>query len=51
MTHYLVQIDYTAEAWQAMVKNPGDRLEKVQPVVEDSAAIMSSCGSRPATAR
>lgn len=35
MAHYIVQFDYTAEAWQAMIKNPTDRLEAVRPLVED----------------
>lgn len=34
MPHYLVQAAYTAEAWQALVKNPQDRIEAVRPAVE-----------------
>ncbi len=33
MGYYLFQGAYTSESWAAMVKNPQNRLEAVQPVV------------------
>lgn len=34
MPHYLVQVAYNESAWQALVKNPQDRIEAVRPAVE-----------------
>jgi len=34
MAHYLYQAAYTSEAWATMVKNPQNRMEAVQPVIE-----------------
>ncbi len=34
MAYYLVQAAYSTEAWGAMVKNPQNRLEAVQPVAK-----------------
>lgn len=34
MVHYLVQFAYTPQGWAAVVKNPHNRLEELQPVVE-----------------
>ena len=34
MTHYLVQLAYTPEAWAAMVNRPHDRSEVIQPMIE-----------------
>ncbi|HXX70809.1 MAG TPA: GYD domain-containing protein [Candidatus Acidoferrum sp.] len=34
MPHYLLQAAYTPEAWQAMIKNPHNRIEAVRPAVE-----------------
>ena len=34
MSHYLVQVAYTPEAWATMVKNPQDRLAAIAPAVE-----------------
>jgi uncharacterized protein with GYD domain len=34
MPHYLIQAAYTAEAWQAMVKNPHSRMDAVRPALE-----------------
>ena len=34
MPHYLLQIAYNEEAWQALIKNPVDRIEAVRPAVE-----------------
>ncbi len=33
MTHYLLQVAYTAEGWAALVNHPHNRLEEVRPVV------------------
>jgi uncharacterized protein with GYD domain len=35
MPHYLVQVAYTPEAWQALIKNPQDRIEAVRPALEN----------------
>ena len=34
MSHYLVQVAYTPEAWATLVKNPQDRLAAIAPAVE-----------------
>jgi uncharacterized protein with GYD domain len=34
MTHFLLQISYTPEAWAAMVKKPQDRAEAVRGAIE-----------------
>ncbi len=34
MAYYLVQAAYTAAGWAALVKNPQNRLEAIQPVVK-----------------
>jgi uncharacterized protein with GYD domain len=34
MPHYLVQVAYNPEGWQALVKNPQNRVEAVRPAVE-----------------
>ena len=34
MPHYLAQVSYTEQAWQALVSNPQNRLEAIRPVVE-----------------
>jgi uncharacterized protein with GYD domain len=34
MPHYLVQVAYTPEAWQALIKNPQNRVEAVRPAIE-----------------
>ena len=34
MSHYLVQVAYTPEAWATMVKNPQNRLAAIAPAVE-----------------
>jgi len=33
MTHFLLQVAYTAEGWAALVKHPHNRLDEVRPVV------------------
>ena len=35
MAHYLLQVAYTAEAWDSMVENPQNRAEAVAPVIEE----------------
>lgn len=35
MPHSLVQVAYNSEAWQALIKNPQDRIEAVRPAVEN----------------
>lgn len=34
MPHYLIQVAYTPEGWQALVTNPQNRVEAVRPAVE-----------------
>jgi uncharacterized protein with GYD domain len=34
MPHYLVQVSYTPEAWQRLVKQPQNRIDQVRPSVE-----------------
>jgi uncharacterized protein with GYD domain len=34
MSHYLIQVAYTPEGWQTLVKNPQNRVEAVRPAVE-----------------
>ncbi|HVA72902.1 MAG TPA: GYD domain-containing protein [Candidatus Limnocylindrales bacterium] len=35
MPHYLLQVAYNEEAWQALIKNPVDRIEAVRPALEN----------------
>ncbi len=35
MPHYLIQVAYNPEAWQALIKNPQDRIEAVRPSIEN----------------
>ena len=34
MAYYLIQAAYTPESWAAMVKNPQNRAEVIQPAIE-----------------
>jgi len=34
MTHYMAQVAYSTEGWQALVKNPQNRIEAVRPAIE-----------------
>ena len=34
MPHYLLQAAYTPDAWQALAKEPEDRIAAIKPVVE-----------------
>ena len=33
MAHYLIQASYTPQGWNALIKNPHNRLEALRPVV------------------
>jgi uncharacterized protein with GYD domain len=35
MARYLLQLAYTPEAWAAQLKNPQNRMEAVQPVLDE----------------
>ncbi len=35
MPYFLVQLSYTAESWNILVKEPENRVKKVSPVVEN----------------
>jgi uncharacterized protein with GYD domain len=34
MTHYLIEVTYTGDAWAAQVSNPQNRIEAIRPVIE-----------------
>ena len=34
MSYYLMQVGYTSDGWQALVKNPQNRVEAVRPTIE-----------------
>ncbi len=34
MSFYLIQVAYNSEGWQALVKNPQNRVEAVRPAIE-----------------
>jgi len=34
MPHYLHQVAYSREAWEALIKQPQDRIEAVRPAIE-----------------
>jgi len=34
MAHFLHQVAYTTESWNALVSNPQDRIEAVRPAIE-----------------
>jgi len=34
MAHFLVQVAYSPEGWQALVKSPQNRIEAVRPSIE-----------------
>jgi uncharacterized protein with GYD domain len=34
MPHYLIEVDYNAQGWAALVKQPQNRIEAVRPAVE-----------------
>lgn len=42
MPHYLVQVAYSREGWEALVKQPQDRIEAVRPTVEGLGGKISS---------
>jgi uncharacterized protein with GYD domain len=35
VAHYLLQVAYTPEAWSAMIKKGGNRLDAVKPFVQE----------------
>lgn len=35
MPHFLTQVSYNEQAWQAMVSNPQNRLEAIRPMIEN----------------
>jgi uncharacterized protein with GYD domain len=35
MSYYLIQVAYNPEGWQALVKNPQNRVEAVRPAIEN----------------
>lgn len=42
MPHYLVQVAYSREGWEALVKQPQDRIEAVRPTFEGVGGKISS---------
>ena len=42
MPHYLLQAAYTTEAWAAMTKNPQNRTETVQSLIETLGGRLES---------
>ena len=34
MSHYLIQVAYTPEAWSALLRNPHDRVSALTPVLQ-----------------
>jgi uncharacterized protein with GYD domain len=42
MPHYLLQAAYTAEAWAVFTKNPHDRTQIIQPVIESLGGRIES---------
>ena len=34
MPHFLTQVSYTDQAWQALVSNPQNRMEAIRPAIE-----------------
>jgi uncharacterized protein with GYD domain len=35
MSYYLMQVSYSPEGWQTLVKNPQNRVEAVRPAIEE----------------
>jgi len=42
MPHYLLQAAYTTDAWAAMIKNPQNRAESVESVIESLGGRLES---------
>lgn len=42
MPHYLVQVAYTPEAWNALIQNPQNRIEAVRPAIESLGGKISA---------
>lgn len=46
MPHYLHQVAYSREGWEALVKQPQDRVEAVRPAIERLGGKTREHGSR-----
>lgn len=42
MPNYLIQVAYSREGWEALVKQPQDRIEAVRPTIEGVGGTISS---------
>jgi uncharacterized protein with GYD domain len=42
MSHYLLQVAYTPQAWAAMIKNPQDRVQALKPVLDKMGGKVES---------
>src|SRR5712692_1626975 len=42
MPHYLHQVAYSREGWEALVKHPQDRIEAVKPAIEKLGGKINS---------
>lgn len=42
MSHYLIQVAYSREGWEALVKQPQDRIEAVRPAIDRVGGKISS---------
>ncbi len=42
MAHYLLEVCYTPQAWAAMLMNPQDRSEAVEPAIQSLGGRMDS---------
>jgi hypothetical protein len=49
MPHFLHQIAYSREGWQAIVNNPQDRIEAVRPALRNLEARSTLHGSPSVT--
>lgn len=42
MPHYLLQVSYTAKAWDVLIKGPQNRIEVLRPVLENLGGKIES---------
>ncbi len=42
IAHYLIQVAYAREGWEALVKQPQDRIEAVRPAIDRVGGKISS---------
>ena len=42
MPYYMLQVVFTGEAWEAMLRNPENRMESIRPVVEGLGGSVGS---------